>query len=329
MVEEDGGGDWVKEAMEDEFMVAELLTRLKMKKHDDSGSSPSSSAGMKTMTSLEWGIRQPRSRQVMIRCSGGSNNTNNQNQNQTTSTATAVQIKKEGGGGESTRASPTTPLSWSTGGCGSGGGGGGGVSICGGDGYEDSSKLIRQRPTSAASLRSIKVNGTSEPNNRRARKKKTFAELKEEESLMLKERFHLKKELATLRRSWEEEKARNNQLKRIKMQIDLQHISANQRVTKVISQEVIYSQSCNNGGIDQTLMLPICNNGGIDQTLMLPMVLIGDRHDVGMSVVPPATLTLSNNEPKENEARQSLFDLPDLNEPFGEDSGPEVLYGMS
>ncbi|KAI3894956.1 hypothetical protein MKW92_023338 [Papaver armeniacum] len=306
MVEEDGGGDWVKEAMEDEFIVAELLTRLKMKKHDDSGSSPSSSAGMKTMTSLEWGIRQPRSRQVMIRCSGGSNNTNNQNQNQTTSTATAVQIKKEGGGGESTRASPTTPLSWSTGGCGSGGGGGGGgVSICGGDGYEDSSKLIRQRPTSAASLRSIKVNGTSEPNNRRARKKKTFAELKEEESLMLKERFHLKKELATLRRSWEEEKARNNQLKRIK--VDLQHISANQRVTTVISQEVIYSQSC--------------NNGGIDQTLMLPMVLI--------RLVPPATLTLSNNEPKENEARQSLFDLPDLNEPFGEDSGPEVLYGMS
>ncbi|XP_026387523.1 uncharacterized protein LOC113282691 isoform X2 [Papaver somniferum] len=313
MVEEDGGGDWVKEAMKDEFIVAELLTRLKMKKQDDSGSSPLSSSGMKMMTSLEWGIRQPRSRQVMIRCRGGSNNTNNQNQNQT-STATTVQIKKEGGGGgESTRASPTTPLSWSTGGCGSGGGGGGdGVSICGGDGYEDSSKLIRQRPTSAASLRSIKVNGTSEPNNRRARKKKTFAELKEEESLMLKERFHLKKELATLRRSWEEEKARNNQLKRIK--VDLQHISSNQRVTTVISQEVIYSQSC--------------NNGGIDQTLMLPMVLIGARHDVGMSVVPPATLTLSN-EPKENEARQSLFDLPDLNEPFGEDSGPEVLYGMS
>lgn len=313
MVEEDGGGDWVKEAMKDEFIVAELLTRLKMKKHDDSGSSPSSSSGMKMMTSLEWGIRQPRSRQVMIRCSGGSNNTSNQNQ--TTSTATAVQIKKEGGGGggESTRASPTTPLSWSTGGSG-GGGGGGGVSICGGDGYEDSSKLVRQRPTSAASLRSIKVNGTSEPNNRRARKKKTFAELKEEESLMLKERFHLKKELATLRRSWEEEKARNNQLKRIKMQVDLQHISSNQRVTTVISQEVIYSQSC--------------NNGGIDQTLMLPMVLIGARHDVGMSVVPPATLTLSN-EPKENEARKSLFDLPDLNEPFGEDSGPEVLYGMS
>ncbi|KAI3891436.1 hypothetical protein MKX03_020718 [Papaver bracteatum] len=310
MVEEDGGGDWVKEAMKDEFIVAELLTRLKMKKHDDSGSSPSSSAGMKTMTSLEWGIRQPRSRQVMIRCSGGSNNTNNnQNQNQTTSTAT-VQIKKEGGG-ESTRASPTTPLSWSTGGCGSGGGGGGGgVSICGGDGYEDSSKLIRQRPTSAASSRSIKVNGTSEPNNRRARKKKTFAELKEEESLMLKERFHLKKELATLRRSWEEEKARNNQLKRIK--VDLQHKSSNQRVTAVITQEVIYSQSC--------------NNGGIDQSLMLPMVLIGARHEVGMSVVPPATLS---NEPKENEARQSLFDLPDLNEPLGEDSGPEVLYGMS
>ncbi|KAI3929793.1 hypothetical protein MKX01_025961 [Papaver californicum] len=304
----DGGGDWVKEAMEDELIVAELLIGLK--KHD----SGSSSSTMKMMTSLEWGIRQPRSRQVMVRCS--SNNTNNQNQNQTTTTT--VQIKKEGGGGESTRASPTTPLSCST--------SGGGVSICGGDGYEDSSKLIRQQPTSAASLRSIKVNGTSEPNNRRARKKKTFAELKEEESLMLKERFHLKKELATLRRSWEEEKARNNQLKRIKMQVHLQHKSSNQRVTTVISQEVIYNQSC--------------NNGEIDQTLMLPMVLIGARNDVSMSV-RPATLTLSNEQkenearqslfglPKENEARQSLFDLPDLNEPLGEDSGPEVLYGMS
>ncbi|KAI3870759.1 hypothetical protein MKW92_018019 [Papaver armeniacum] len=252
-------GDWVKVAVEDEFIVAELLTRLKMKKHDDSGSSPSSSAGMKMMMSLEC-IRQPRSRHIMIRCSGGGNNTNNQNQNQTTINS-----------GES-----NTPLSflleywWR---CGSGGGGGGGVSICGGDG-----------------VTRIRVNllDNDQPQPHLLRSIKTFAELKEEESLMLKERFHLKKE----------EKARNNQLKRIKMQVDLQHISANQRVTTVISQEVIYSQSC--------------NNGGIDQTLMLPMVLIGARHDVGMSVVPPATLILSNNEPKENEARQSLFDLPDL-----------------
>ncbi|XP_057488202.1 uncharacterized protein LOC130774198 [Actinidia eriantha] len=136
---------------------------------------------------LRWGNRQPRSKPVAA-------------------------VKKEG---EWTRCSPTTPLSWS---CGGGGGGDASPS----DGCDESCR----RPDRSSDCRSkgIFTNETTATatTNKRARRKKTFAELKEEESLLLKERIYLKKELARLRVTLKEQKARSENLKRLKLDLHLQ-----------------------------------------------------------------------------------------------------------
>ncbi|QCE16278.1 hypothetical protein DEO72_LG11g3291 [Vigna unguiculata] len=54
---------------------------------------------------------------------------------------------------------------------------------------------------------------------KRCRRKKTFAELKEEESSLLKERIYLKKEIATINANFEAERAKNESLKRMKLDI--------------------------------------------------------------------------------------------------------------
>ncbi|RVW53826.1 hypothetical protein CK203_088579 [Vitis vinifera] len=61
---------------------------------------------------------------------------------------------------------------------------------------------------------------TTNTNTKRSRRKKTFAELKEEEILLLKERTYLKKELATLRVTFKEQRATNESLKRMKCNKD-------------------------------------------------------------------------------------------------------------
>ncbi|OVA12894.1 hypothetical protein BVC80_1803g11 [Macleaya cordata] len=282
-----GEDEWVNDAMKDDSVVVELLMRLKQSE----AAAVAAKIPVLMMTSLEWGVRLPRSRQV-IRCSNN------------------VQIKKEG---ESTRASPTTPLSWSGGGTSVSGGGGGGGCVGGGatvgDGFEESSKPIK-RPSAAGRS---KVNGTNEPTNRRSRKKKTFAELKEEESLLLKERIHLKKELATLAITHEEQEARNSQLKRLKLDLQLQ--SAKQTFSADVTNEGIYNQSYNR------------EIGQMPTTL--PMV--GTCQDLDAAAVCPLTTlpTDPSSEQEDIETRQSLFELPDLNVPLEEDSGSEVLYGMS
>lgn len=58
------------------------------------------------------------------------------------------------------------------------------------------------------------------PDLKKSKKRKTFAELKEEEGLLLKERVHLKKEIATLRATFKEQRTRNESLKRIKLDVD-------------------------------------------------------------------------------------------------------------
>ncbi|KAL7001738.1 hypothetical protein U1Q18_002886 [Sarracenia purpurea var. burkii] len=55
------------------------------------------------------------------------------------------------------------------------------------------------------------------------RRKKTFDELKQEESLLLNERLHLKKEFASLRVTLNEQKARSESLKRLKLDLHLAH----------------------------------------------------------------------------------------------------------
>ncbi|KAJ6743888.1 hypothetical protein OIU85_017789 [Salix viminalis] len=58
---------------------------------------------------------------------------------------------------------------------------------------------------------------------KRSRKKKTFSELQEEETQLLKERVYLKKEISTVRATFKEERVRNENLKRIKIDLNLHY----------------------------------------------------------------------------------------------------------
>ncbi|MED6159355.1 hypothetical protein PIB30_041592 [Stylosanthes scabra] len=106
----------------------------------------------------------------------------------------------------STRRSPTTPLSWS-----------GTV-----DGYEDSTRnnVARSKATTTTAT-------PSSISTSKCRRKKTFAELKEQETSLLKERTYLKKEIEHLNASFEAQKAQNETLKRIKLNMTSKHEKKN------------------------------------------------------------------------------------------------------
>ncbi|MED6132490.1 hypothetical protein PIB30_019464 [Stylosanthes scabra] len=108
----------------------------------------------------------------------------------------------------STRRSPTTPLSWS-----------GTV-----DGYEDSTRnnVARSKATATTATSGYTANSSSIPTSK-CRRKKTLAELKEQETSLLKERTYLKKEIEHLNASFEAQRAQNETLKRIKLDMASKH----------------------------------------------------------------------------------------------------------
>ncbi|XP_071733442.1 uncharacterized protein [Rutidosis leptorrhynchoides] len=108
-------------------------------------------------------------------------------------------------------ASPTTPLSYST-------------SVSG----EESSRLILD----GAVISRSKVIGQNEtPPTKRPRKKKTLAELKEDETTLLKERKQLKRQIATLQATCQNKRLENESLK--KMKNDLQSQQHGSTVSEV------------------------------------------------------------------------------------------------
>nr|GLL46953.1 uncharacterized protein LOC109159483 [Ipomoea trifida] len=112
-----------------------------------------------------------------------------------------------------TRFSPTTPLSWS-----------GGAASPSDGGFDESSRLA-----SSSDLTSAFRSKVNEPSNFESPveaqgcvRKKTFGELVEEENSLLKERVHLKRELASLHVTLNQQKARSQDLKRIKIDLNMQ-----------------------------------------------------------------------------------------------------------
>ncbi|XP_057959926.1 uncharacterized protein LOC131152213 [Malania oleifera] len=192
--------EWIRAAMTDDTVVVELLVRLKQSYATPPARPPA------VLPPLDWGLRQPRSK-LVFRCS-------------------AVLTRKDH---ESTRDSPTTPLSWS---------GGGSPCATADGGLEEFS-----RPANCSSAGRSKGTGTNEANTattgRRSRRKKTFAELKEEESMLLKERIYLRKEIAALRVTVRKERAANESLKKMKLDLDLQ--SAKQECTTSAGREETFS----------------------------------------------------------------------------------------
>ncbi|KAE9586931.1 hypothetical protein Lal_00004806 [Lupinus albus] len=138
-----------------------------------------------SMFPFTWGLKQPRS-----------NSTSR-------SRLPPADASRCGGVAGSTRCSPTTPLSWS----------GAASPSDTADGNEHSNRHHAAR-SKATATSGFTVNSAS---TKRFRRKKTFAELKEEESSLLKERVYLEKEIANKNANFEAEKAKNERMKRMKL----------------------------------------------------------------------------------------------------------------
>ncbi|KAF8103393.1 hypothetical protein N665_0188s0330 [Sinapis alba] len=113
--------------------------------------------------------------------------------------------------GDQTRASPTSPLTWSGATSFSGGGGGGATTV---DGLEETSVVVK--PSEAFRSKVFQTSAITTTLFKRSRKKKTLAELKYEEVMLLKESKGLKNELASMHDLVEQQRARNNALKNMK-----------------------------------------------------------------------------------------------------------------
>ncbi|CAN1287863.1 hypothetical protein LINPERPRIM_LOCUS19750, partial [Linum perenne] len=192
--------EWVSAAMTDDTVVVELLVRLKQSQATAPArmmmTTVQSSCG--AVIPLRWGLRLPRSKSAAAAASasGGSMRCD------------VVSRRKEGD--SSTRCSPTTPLSWS-------GGGGAESPSAAADGYEETSHRSPSGSRSKGGTgTAAEITSTGTTNTKRTRRKKTLAELREEECFLWKERMHLKKEIQTLHATVEDERTMNQRLKRIK-----------------------------------------------------------------------------------------------------------------
>ncbi|CAN0877502.1 hypothetical protein LINGRAHAP2_LOCUS11922, partial [Linum grandiflorum] len=183
--------EWVSAAMTDDTVVVELLVRLKQAQ-----ATVPASAG--AVIPPRWGLRLPRSKPpTAAATSAGSMRFD------------VVSRRKEGD--SSTRCSPTTPLSWS-------GGGGAESPSAAADGYDETSLRSPSGSRSkGGTATAAEITSTGTTSTKRSRRKKTLAELREEECFLWKERMHLKKEIQTLHATFEDERTINQRLKRIKV----------------------------------------------------------------------------------------------------------------
>ncbi|KAJ6754638.1 hypothetical protein OIU79_027282 [Salix purpurea] len=307
MTEED---EWVHVAFNDDTLVVELLLNLSQpeqppppprRRRRRRFAGDLAKEGAVLALSVDWSVRQRRSssRQVMMTRS------------------------KKGSDSSSSRASPTTPLSFSGGTSVSGGGGGAG------DGFDEATtsaslpaKLIatsRSKTAKKGSLVIIESGGSQgscfygwrvavakeiglcvleevavtreTPAIKRSRKKKKLVDLKEEEILLLKEKRHLKNKLATFQASLEEERVRNERLKRMKFDLLSQHRP--EVFTAAVNSEIISIQ-------------PRDTKVACDSTYSIV------PHNVSFQL-------------QEGEDRKSSFILPDLNLPVEGDSSSGIL----
>ncbi|KAL0699538.1 hypothetical protein Bca4012_055660 [Brassica carinata] len=261
------GGDWTREAMSDDSLVAEALISLH---HVEPPPPPPEKSGVSDLK-LKWSVRQRRSK--------------------------ATPLSRKKGEQEHTRDSPSTPLSWSGATSLSGGGGGGsgvaaveesscavklseavrskghirhfdpdatlaffdlysdfaltfhyvtvqphrgGFPVCLVNKFTSDAFVTTRLPLGinpgcqgcgvahstldvekdVADISQTSVTPTTP--FKRSRKKKTLAELKEEESLLLKEKKGLKNELASMRNLLKQQRARNESLKKLQAAAETQ-----------------------------------------------------------------------------------------------------------
>ncbi|KAK8568519.1 hypothetical protein V6N13_106428 [Hibiscus sabdariffa] len=256
--------EWVREAMTDDNVVVELLVRLK------DASPPPKSA----VAALRWGMRQPRSRPMLMRCDA----------------------KIDGGDfNVGSRGSPTTPLSWS--------GGGGVASPLAADGFEEtcSSHLCGSPAAAPSRSKGTTANETTGTSTKRSRKKKTFAQLKEEENRLLEESVYLKnvcslclinliyalefdssvllfiiiitliqQEIASMRDTCKQHRARNVSLKRFKLDTKMASSSVKEEEkTECCCVDYNPSTSQLHAIDDRKAMLELCEGSRSEESLFL------------------------------------------------------------
>ncbi|CAI9259860.1 unnamed protein product [Lactuca saligna] len=175
---------WVTAAMTNDAMVAELLIRMRQ-----SSSLDSSAINTPLLPTVRWGHRKSRSKPSAI-----------------TTAVNASGLRKEQLSG-----SPTTPLYWSSG----GGGSGGGASTS--DGYDESSRPSDLSSGGRSTKGGLGNEGATTSSYKKSKKRKSFAELKEEEDFLLKEKLHLNRELESMRLTMNKQIATSQKLKKFKI----------------------------------------------------------------------------------------------------------------
>ncbi|KAL1833105.1 hypothetical protein ACET3Z_002756 [Daucus carota] len=173
-----------------------------------------------------------------------------------------------------TRCSPTTPLSWSA----------------------SDTSAPRSKATCAYEA------GTS--TSKKSRKKKTFTELREEESYLMNERVHLEKELASVNVTLNEQRYRGDNLKRIKLDF---HVPSTNEIPAIRDEPMRtmffqYQQSKASSDNQNSLILP--------------------RQEIDNCPEFSSSCKL----PKDNKSRERCFILPDLNMAPAEDPGCDSLF---
>ncbi|XP_034209935.1 uncharacterized protein LOC117623166 isoform X2 [Prunus dulcis] len=304
---------WVNLAMNDEAAVVDVLLLLR---HAEP---PRPSKTSRDLPSLRWSVRQRRSKNVP--------------RHHHASDLVVVEGKdKKKGESSEARASPTTPLSWS-----------GATSVSGGalDGSEESSRA--PKPTDAA--RSKVAVRSEAAIFKRPRKKKTLAELKEEESFLLKERRNLKNQLATLRLTVEKQRATNESLRKIKTITHCLKTSRSLSFQQWPTPGSLVSSTKDASCIQLDLQLPLTtmkattsvvpgesisyqleqvNAVGVP-TKIMPTIVHCSNLGASQSSCPPNV----SCKVEEAGSQDAAFSLPDLNLPFGDDPSSEVLYRTS
>ncbi|XP_023002482.1 uncharacterized protein LOC111496307 [Cucurbita maxima] len=182
--------EWLSAAMADDSVVVELLVRLKQSQASSSVKSPVPAA-----IPAKWGLKQRRSRIL--------------------SSFRYDVFSHKNKESSSTRCSPTTPLSWS----------GDTSPSATADGFEESS-----HPSGFSHSSRSKGCGSNEFSWRiamakRLKRKKALADLRVEESLLLKERVHLRKELEGLHATFKEHTTNNEKLKKMKLDLNFDSLS--------------------------------------------------------------------------------------------------------
>ncbi|EYU21698.1 hypothetical protein ABFS82_09G087800 [Erythranthe guttata] len=246
---------WIEAAMNDDAVVAEFLVRLR---HAPPPPPPPPRPKPAALLPLHWSVRQRRSKSISV------------NHN-------AKKLAHRG--------SPTTPLSWS-GATSFSGGSAGAV----GGGSEESSRLLPLQISDAS--RSKVIDDSEKTASKKSRKKKTLTELKDEENSLLKERRELKREMAALRVCLDREKVTNNNLK--KMKIELQ---------PRFDRESTHTAEASTSGQIQH-----------ESTAGQPIQIVSENN-----------LTLQSCT---SNASGSKFVVPDLNIPFDEPSGDVIVCGI-